>query len=115
MLKDGEILDQIEAYLGGHMSLNGFAAWVYETTWDMASETGPRAQAFAYAVLGKVAEHSTAGGPETALRAELEKIARGRREDLDRLARVIVRRAEPDPVQTESGALVLEELFPVAP
>src|SRR2546428_13369584 len=87
-LKENEILDQVEAYLVGHVSLRDLSAWLHEAAWDM-DEAVPRAQAFAYAVLGRLAERSTSGSPEVELRRELQSLARDRRERLDRLSRGI--------------------------
>ena len=116
MLKENEILDQVEAYVAGQIPLRHLSGWLYEATWDMAPDTHPRAQAFTYAVLGKLAEQSSAGFSEAVLRQELQRVARVRREELNRLARVIVRRmpAVPDdPVRTVSSSQIVE--VPVVP
>jgi len=114
-LKENEILDRVEAYVAGQIRLSDFSAWLYEVTWDMESDAAPRTQAFAYVVLGKVAERSTAGASEDPLRAELRKLASARRAELDKLASVIVRRVGivPDSVQTASSAQVVR--VPIEP
>lgn len=107
-IKENEILDQVEAYVAGHIRLSDFSAWLYEIAWDIELDTPVPAQAFAYAVLGRVAERSTSGSSDEALRAELQRLARARREGLDRLSRVIERRMAADPVRTESSSQVVE-------
>ena len=75
MLKEREIRDQLVSYLTGLIPLQQFASWVYDVTWDMDAATDPRTQEFAYAVLGRLAEQSTAEYGEAILRTELRRLA----------------------------------------
>ena len=75
MLKEREIRDQLAGYLAGLVPLQQFSSWVYDVTWDMEAGTDPRTREFAYAVFGRLAEHSSTGYSEAILRAELEKLA----------------------------------------
>jgi hypothetical protein len=75
MLKEREIRDQLVGYLTGLIPLQQLASWVYDVTWDMDAATDLRTQEFAYAVLGRLAEHSSAGYPEASLKTELRQLA----------------------------------------
>lgn len=75
MLKENEIRDQLAGYLAGHIPLRELSSWLYEATWDMDADTDPSTQAFAYAVLARLAEHSSAGFSEAELRTGLSKLA----------------------------------------
>jgi hypothetical protein len=115
-LKENEILDQVEAYVAGQIPLRALSVWLHELACDMEDlDASPRTQAFAYTVLAKVSERYSSGAPESALRVVLDRLARTRREDLDRIASVITQRVGTvqleAPTQTSSGGLVLEEEF----
>jgi hypothetical protein len=101
MLKEREIRDQVAGYLAGYIPLQDLSSWIYSVTWDMDADS-PRTRAFAYAVLGQLAEYSSAGLSEQDLR-----------DALDSLSRIIVTQLGEHPVQMASSAqLLLEDRVP---
>jgi hypothetical protein len=75
MLKEREIRDQLASYLASQITLADLSSWIYSVTWDLEAGTDPNARDLAYKILGRLAEHSSAGFSEDDLRASLLPIA----------------------------------------
>ncbi len=104
MLKEREIRDRLASYLAGALPLRDFSAWLYGESLDMEGSS-PRAQALVYAILGRLAERSSAGFSESKLRAWLLPLA-------DSFTLV----EEQPEVRTESSSeVLLPREVPVAP
>jgi hypothetical protein len=102
MLKEREIRDQVAGYLAGYIPLQDLSSWIYSVTWDMDADN-PRTRALAYAVLGQLAEYSSAGLSEQDLW-----------DALDSLSRIIVTQlGEDHPVQMASSAQLFENRLPL--
>jgi hypothetical protein len=107
MLKEREIRDQLAAYLEGAVPLREFSGWLYRETWDMAG-SDPGARAFAYEVLGRVAERSTAGFGEQELREELRRLAE------HAVTRVTLAPLSEPPIRATSTGVAMEIRPPIA-
>jgi hypothetical protein len=90
----------VAGYLAGYIPLQDLSSWIYGVTWDMNVDN-PRTRSLACAVLGQLAEYSSAGLSEQDLRDEL-----------DSLSRIIVTRLSEDPVQMASTAQLFEDRLP---
>lgn len=75
MLKEREIRDQLQAYLGRAIPLQQFSVWLYGVSLDIEEQADQYTQDLVYEILARVAEHSNAGFSENDLRAVLVKIA----------------------------------------
>jgi hypothetical protein len=105
MLREREVRNRLAEYLLGETSLRDFSSWLYGQSWGMeANGTDRHTQDFVNAILGRLAEQSSAGFPESVLHAALLGLA----------STITVQEEWPEHRTESSARVVVSPSVPVA-